>query len=114
MLSTSLTALSPSRLKSMSPGLISSPSCFSQATKTPSSIFQPRRGMVISTAIGLLRHQGADRRDDLIRLWDDSGLQRRAIRRRCVDSVEAADGRVEVIEAEIGDTGGDLRADAVG
>src|SRR5665213_1705198 len=49
--SISSVAFSPSRVNSASPGLTDSPSCLSQPTKTPSSMFQPRRGIVISTAI---------------------------------------------------------------
>ena len=48
----SCVALSPSRIKSGSPIFTDSPSFLCQATNTPSSMFQPRRGTVIGTLIG--------------------------------------------------------------
>ena len=47
-----------------------SPSCFSQPTKSPSSMFQPRRGTVISMAMRLFLHQLADRPDDVVHVRD--------------------------------------------
>ena len=49
--STSWVALSPSRLNRGSPSRTGSPSRFSQPAKTPSSMFQPRRGIVMTVAM---------------------------------------------------------------
>src|SRR5437763_12501538 len=97
-LSISSVAFSLSRLNTRSPGRTASPSCFNQPANVPSSMFQPRRGMVIGIGMALsLGYQFADRLGDGFLVRHDGGLQRRAVRRRAVDAVEPADRRVEVV-----------------
>src|SRR5262245_53125690 len=91
--SISWVAFSPSRVKSGSPARIGSPSRLSQPTKTPRSMFQPSRGMVIAVAMerSSLPDEVADGAGDPLRVGDDGRLQRGAVRRRGLDPVEPPD-----------------------
>src|SRR5689334_12922062 len=54
------------------------------------------------------------RTEDVLHLWCHSFFQGWAVRRRTESAVDPADRRVEIIEAGIGYTRGDLRSEAAG
>src|SRR5579883_1868781 len=112
--SMSWVAFSPSRVNSGSPARIGSPSPLSQPTKTPSSMFQPSRGMVMAMAMASrsLADQVADGAGDRVRIGDDGGLERGAVRGRGVHAVESPDRGIEIVEPEIRHPGRDLGTDA--
>src|SRR5262249_47296736 len=112
---TSSVALSPSSVKSASPARTGAPSALSQPTKTPFSMFQPSRGTVIGFAMVLfsLRDQIANRLGNRLGIRNDGALQRGTVGRGHVDTIEAPNRRVEVVEANVADLSGDFRADAI-
>src|SRR4051812_10726028 len=107
-------AFSPSRVNRGSPARTRSPSCLSQPAKIPSSMFQPRRGTVMATAMSTisLRDEIPDGPRDRIRVGDDGRFQRGAVGGRGLRPVQATDRRIEVVEAAVGDPGGDLGTQA--
>src|SRR5262245_281036 len=112
--STSCVVFSHSSVKSGSPARTESPSRLSQPPKVPSSMFQPRRGIVIAMAMALasLRYELSDGADDAVLVGHDGRFERRAVRGRRVESAYAPDGCVEVVEPHVGHPRGDLGADA--
>src|SRR5260221_2889971 len=105
-------ALSPSSVKSGSPLRTRSPSFLSQPMKVPSSMVQPSRGTVISNGMVFPSFiaQVADSLRDCLGVWNHRRFERWAIRSGRVRAVETPDRRIQIIETNVRELGGDFLA----
>src|SRR3984893_15787479 len=98
-----MVALSVSISASTSPGLILSPTFFSQRARLPFSMVGESAGMRMSIGMARLRYWASQvehrfrRRENCARIWQSKRFEVRGIRHRHILAANPYHGRIEVI-----------------